>query len=110
MSPRVYLDSTFKQNRLVKELGAKFDAQASRWFVDHPIAYRKCAEFIPPGTVCPFPKREWRDYSYDQRVTARALGCEFCREFKCWFKPEDKPSEEHFVFDEVNDAITIEHM
>ena len=109
MSPRVYLDSTFKQNRLVKELGAKFEAQQSRWYVDHPIAFRKCAEFIPPGTVCPFPKREWRDYTYEQRKTARALNCEFDREWKCWYQVKDtKPSEDDsWLFD---DAILIEHM
>ena len=88
MYSKVYLNAPFSANAEIKAGGARFDAGCRCWYVDNPAAAKRCATYIPEGTATEWPERDWRYYSYEDRAVARAAGCQFDKDWRCWYMPE----------------------
>jgi hypothetical protein len=86
-STRVYLNVPFPKKDEAKQNGARFDGEQKQWYVQTPIAWLKCAEFLPLDAVSPWPDKDWQSYTYEQRFDARNEGCLWDAEARCWFRP-----------------------
>ena len=79
---------SWKMGQVAKSSGARWDPEQGRWRAPGPIAWAKLTHLLEDRAArCPWPARDWQDYTYEQRQEAKEAGCRFDAEAKCWYMP-----------------------
>lgn len=82
-SGRNYLDVPFDQRESAKQKGARWDAEAKKWYVPEFSPMEPFIDWIATKDIC------YLNVSYDEKDDAKELGARWNNEMKKWYVPSN---------------------